>query len=124
MPPVYQPRVVADAVLHAITHPQPRVVVGGGGKTLELVHRVAPRLGATILLRAGKVVGKQRTDRPDDGNDNLFTPSSGAGAVEGVFGQRAKSTSLYTSLFEQHPNRARALLAGAALLAAARLGRR
>jgi short-subunit dehydrogenase len=126
VPPIYQPRVVADAVLKAISHPQPRMVVGGGGKMLEMVHRVAPRSAATLLLRIGKTVEKQRTDRPDDGTDNLFTASTGPGAVEGSFGQRAKSTSLYTTALEQHPDRIRALLAAGSLLGvtALRRGRR
>lgn len=117
VPPVYQPRVVAEAVLYAIEHPQPRVVVGGAGKALDVVQRVAPRVASDLLLRLGGVVRKQRTERPDDGTDNLFTPSSGPGEVDGVYGQRAKSTSLYTSVLEQHPNRIRALLAAGALLA-------
>ncbi len=116
IPPIYQPRVVAEAILHAAVHPQPRMVVGGGGKMLELVHRIAPRSAGTLLLRAGKVVQKQRTDRPDDGSDNLFSPSTGPGAAEGTFGQRAKSSSLYTAALEQHPERIRAVLAGAAVL--------
>ncbi|WP_100497890.1 SDR family oxidoreductase [Geodermatophilus chilensis] len=126
VPPIYQPRVVADAVLRAISHPQPRMVVGGGGKMLELVHRLAPRSAATLLLRVGKTVEKQRTDRPDDGSDNLFTASTGPGAVEGSFGQRAKSTSLYTTALEQHPGRIRALLTAGGLLGitALRRGRR
>jgi short-subunit dehydrogenase len=123
VPPVYQPRVVAEAVLRAISHPQPRMVVGGGGKMLELVHRVAPRSAATLLLRVGKTVQKQRTDRPDDGTDNLFTASTGPGAVEGSFGQRAKSTSVYTTVLEQDPQRIRALLATGAVLGVAALRR-
>jgi short-subunit dehydrogenase len=124
VPPIYQPRVVADAVLRAISHPQPRMVVGGGGKMLELVHRIAPRSAATLLLRVGKTVQKQKTDRPDAGTDNLFTASTGPGAVEGSFGQRAKSTSVYTTVLEQHPQRIRALLAAGAVLGVAALRRR
>jgi short-subunit dehydrogenase len=126
VPPIYQPRVIADAVLHAISHPQPRMVVGGGGKMLEMVHRIAPRLAPTLLLRVGRTVQKQKTDRPDVGTDNLFSTSTGPGAVEGSFGQRAKSTSLYTTALEQHPGRIRALLATGAVLGvtALRRGRR
>lgn len=126
VPPIYQPRVVAEAVLHAVHHPQPQVVVGGGGKMLELVHRFAPRQAGTLLLRYGKVVEKQRTDRPDNGTDNLFTASTGPGVVEGSFGEPAKSTSLYTTALEQHPGRIRALLTAGSLLGitALRRGRR
>ncbi|TDB76918.1 SDR family oxidoreductase [Micromonospora sp. KC723] len=124
IPPIYQPRVVAEAVRHAIVHPQPRTLVGSGAKLLELVHRAAPRLTGAVLLRAGRVVDKQHSDRPDDDADNLFTPSVGPGSTDGAFGQHAKSTSLYTSVLEHHPHRLRALAAGAALLAVAALRRR
>ncbi|TDB80756.1 SDR family oxidoreductase [Micromonospora sp. KC721] len=124
IPPIYHPRVVAEAVRHAIVHPQPRMLVGGGAKLLELVHRAAPRLAGTLLLTAGRVVDKQHSGRPDDGVDNLFAPSVGPGDTDGAFGQRVKSTSLYTTLLEQHPHRLRALAAGATVLAVTALRRR
>jgi hypothetical protein len=68
------------------------------------------------LLGPGKAWSKQRTSTPDDGVDNLFTASTGSGAVEGDFGSQAKSSSLYTELFELHPQRIRFALAAAALL--------
>jgi short-subunit dehydrogenase len=123
MPPIYQPRVIAEAVLHAITNPQPQMVVGGGGKMLQMVHRVAPRTAATLLLKFGKVVQKQRSDQPDSDTDNLFSASTGAGAVQGSFGEKAKSTSLYTTVLEQHPGRIRILLTAGGLLAATVLRR-
>ena len=125
MPPVYQPRVVAEAVVRAITNPQPQMVVGGGGKMLELVHRIAPRSAASLLVRHGKVVQNQRTDTPDNGSghDNLFAPSTGPGAVEGSFGQHAKSTSIYTTALEQRPGRVRGLLVAGAVLGVAVLRR-
>ncbi len=119
VPPIYQPRVVADAVLHAADHPQAEMVVGGGGKGLEMLQRLAPRTAGSVLLRAGKVVQKQRSDQPDDGTDNLFEPSRGPGHTDGQFGQTSKSTSLYTTHLEQHPDRIRLLLALAAASAVA-----
>ncbi len=110
VPPIYEPRVVADAILHAAEHPQAEVVVGGGGKGLELLQRVAPRTAGAILLKAGKVVEKQRTSEPDDGTDNLFQASAGRGRTDGQFGQKSKSTSLYTTHLEQHPERIRLLI--------------
>lgn len=124
LPPVYQPRVVADAVLAAMERPQSMMVVGGAGKILEVLHRLAPRCAATILLRVSKPVRKQQSNQPDDGRDNLFTASTGPGAVDGSFGQKAKSSSVYTSVLEQHPWRIRLLLSLGALGAVAALRRR
>lgn len=123
VPPVYQPSVVAEAVVHTITDPQPQMVVGGGGKMMELLHRIAPRSAASLLVRHGKVVQNQRTDTPDNGTDNLFSPSTGPGAVEGSFGRHAKSTSIYTTALEQHPGRVRGLLVAGAVLGVAVLRR-
>jgi NAD(P)-dependent dehydrogenase (short-subunit alcohol dehydrogenase family) len=123
VPPIYEPSVVAGALLALAQRPQDEVVVGGGGKMLTLVERFAPRLADQLLLGPGKAWSKQRTPQPPDGADNLFTASSGPGAVEGSFGSTAKSTSLYTELFELHPERIRVGLA-VALLAGYRALRR
>jgi NAD(P)-dependent dehydrogenase (short-subunit alcohol dehydrogenase family) len=116
VPPIYEPSVVAGAVLAVAQRPQDEVVVGGGGKMLTLVERFAPRLANQVLLGPGKAWSKQRTSTAADGVDNLFTPSTGSGAVDGDFGSRAKSSSLYTELLELHPQRIRMALAAAALL--------
>jgi NAD(P)-dependent dehydrogenase (short-subunit alcohol dehydrogenase family) len=116
VPPIYEPSVVAGALLALAQRPQDEVVVGGGGKMLTLVERFAPRLADQLLLGPGKAWSKQRTSQPTGGVDNLFTPSSGPGAVEGSFGSTAKSTSLYTELLELHPERIRVGLAVAGLV--------
>jgi NAD(P)-dependent dehydrogenase (short-subunit alcohol dehydrogenase family) len=116
VPPVYEPSVVATAILAVAQHPQDEVVVGAGGKMLTLVERFAPRLADSLLLGPGRTWSKQRTCEEDDGGDNLFTASTGPGAVDGRFGARAKSSSLYTEVFELHPQRIRLALAAAGLL--------
>jgi short-subunit dehydrogenase len=124
IPPIYQPSVVADAILHAAEHPQAEVVVGGGGKTLDVIQRLAPRSAGWLMLRFGKAVDKQRSKKPDDGTDNLFTPSTGPGSVEGTYGQHAKSTSIYTTTLEQYPHRIRILLGAVSVLGLSLLRRR
>jgi hypothetical protein len=116
VPPIYEPSVVAGAILAVARRPQAEVVVGGGGKVLTLVERVAPRMADKLLLGPGKAWSKQRTDEPDDGVDNLFQPSTGPGAVTGEFSATAKSSSIYTEVFELHPERIRYALAAVALL--------
>ena len=116
VPPIYEPSVVASAILAVAQHPQHEVVVGAGGKMLTLVERLAPRLADQLLLGPGKTWSKQRTSEADDGVDNLFTASSGTGSAHGDFGSKAKSSSLYTEVFELHPQRIRLALAAAGLL--------
>ena len=123
IPPVYEPRTVAEAILAAAEHPRRDVYVGGAGKLLTLAQRVSPALLDRYMLQDGRAVEQQRTDEPDDGRDNLFAPLAGTGSATGEFGRRSQTTSLYTRVLGLHPNRERAVVA-AALVGAVALGRR
>ncbi|HEX8415972.1 MAG TPA: SDR family oxidoreductase, partial [Methylobacterium sp.] len=61
-PPIYDPREVAVAILHAAEHPQRDIYVGGGGRVMSTVQAMAPR----AFDRIGRLmVGQQvRTERP------------------------------------------------------------
>ncbi len=126
IPPIYEPRVVAEAILAVAEQPRREVVVGGGGKALALVERVSPRFLDWFMLGPGKAFEKQQTKQPDDGEDNLFAPMDGAGSATGEFGSKSKSTSLFTQKLELHPERQRRLLAatGLAVLGLVRRGGR
>jgi short-subunit dehydrogenase len=115
IPPVYEPRVVAETILFAAEHPRRTIVAGGSGKLLVQAEKLSPTLLDWYLLQNERGFTQQRTDQPDDGQDNLFAPMSGTGSATGEFGQRAQATSLYTRHLELHPNRKRAL--NAAVLA-------
>jgi NAD(P)-dependent dehydrogenase (short-subunit alcohol dehydrogenase family) len=123
IPPVYEPRVVAEAILFAAEHPRRDIVVGGAGKMLDVMERISPSLVDRFMLARGQMFEKQKTDQPDNGQDNLFEPVGGTGSTTGDFGRNSKSTSIYTRYLEQHPNRKRALL-GAATAGAVALVRR
>ncbi len=126
IPPVYEPRVVAEAILFAAEHPRREIVVGGGGKMLTVMERLSPSLIDRLMLARCQGFRQQMTDCPDDGEDNFFSPMDGNASVTGEFGRRSKSTSLYTRHLEQYPNRKRALLTATVLGAAAlvrRVGR-
>jgi NAD(P)-dependent dehydrogenase (short-subunit alcohol dehydrogenase family) len=127
LPPVYEPRVVAAAILSLAERPVSRVFVGVGARLLDAAQRLSPALADWLLLGPGRVIENQRTDRPDDGRDNLDEPSTGPGLATGQFGQRSKSTSLYTALLGMHPVRGRiaaAVMVGGGLAAVRWLGRR
>lgn len=117
VPPVYEPRVVAEAICHAAEHGGREIVVGGWGKLLIMGQRLSPSLLDRYMLQGGRSFEQQKTERPDDVRDNLFEPSTGPGPTTGEFGEGSKSTSLYTTYLELHPNRKRiiaaALLVGA-----------
>lgn len=117
VPPIYQPRMVADAILHAAEHPTREIIAGGAGRLILLGNRLAPRLTARLV--APTAFTGQRTDIPksvDDPN-NLFAPTPMYDRVEGDFGHMAMKSSLYTRL-RMRPM-ARALSALAAMSVAA-----
>lgn len=117
IPPVYEPRVVAKAIVGAAQRPVRQVFAGGAGRLLEIGQRISPALVDWYLLGPGRIVDKQKTEEPDDGRDNLDQPSEGSGRPTGRFGRGSKSTSLYTQVLGLHPVRAR--IASAAAVAAA-----
>ena len=127
IPPIYEPRVVAEAILFAAEHPRRDIVVGGGGKLLTVMERVSPSLVDWYMLQGGRMFKQQQTSQPDEGRDNLILPSNGtgseSGSTTGEFGQESHAASPLTRYLELHPNRKRVLF-GAALVGAAALVRR
>jgi NAD(P)-dependent dehydrogenase (short-subunit alcohol dehydrogenase family) len=115
-PPIYQPRIVADAILHAAEHPVRDLVVGGAAKALLTSQAISPRLVDALMKRIG--FGIHYTDEPksEEAPDNLFAPIEGHDTVEGSFSNRAHSTSFQTWL-ELHPTAKWSAVAGASLLA-------
>jgi short-subunit dehydrogenase len=117
IPLVYEPRVVADAIVAAAEKPVRQVFAGGAGRLLEAAQRLSPALVDWYLLGLGRTVDNQRTTRPDDGRDNLDEPSRAPGRTTGHFGRWSMSTSRYTTMFGLHPVRGR-ILAGVVLAGA------
>jgi short-subunit dehydrogenase len=115
IPPVYEPRVVAEAIARLAERPQRQVVVGGSGKALVTGQRLSPGLLDRYMTWRRQMVTQQMTDEPDDGVDNFYAPVAGTGSVEGDFGERSKGASLYTRYLEMSPNRKRAALVLAVL---------
>lgn len=111
-PPVYDPSLVAEAILYAATHPVRELSVGGASAALAAIERISPRLLDLPL----KLVGypAQRDDTIDAGAapDNLWAGTVGPGSVDG--GYNGRSFSLYSWLRLTPAGRG-AVVAGAAL---------
>lgn len=120
-PPVYDPGIVAEAIVFAAEHPRKEIVIGGGGKMLTLLDRFFPSVTDRMMTTGGVMFRAQKSRRPKRTPDNFDRPSA-THRVRG--GYRAFRRSLYTRLFEQHPNLRRAVAAGLAMGAAALLVRR
>ncbi len=110
VPPIYQPEVVAEALLHVAEHPIRDVVAGGAGKLITAMGRFFPAFADWYMVQNGRLWKQQLTNRPADQKDNLFSPMPGSGEKYGEFTQRSKPRSLYTRYLGLHPNRERALI--------------
>jgi short-subunit dehydrogenase len=111
-PPVYNPDLVADAILHAAEHPVRDLFVGGGAKLMSVMGRYTPRIADKYMestLISGTHSGRPRESR----GDALYAPSFG-GEEKGNYQGLARSTSVYTSA-AMHPVLAGALGLGATL---------
>jgi NAD(P)-dependent dehydrogenase (short-subunit alcohol dehydrogenase family) len=97
-PPVYQPGVVADAILHSAEEAPREMVAGGAGKGMLLGQRLSPRLMDALMVRGG--FGSQMTDQPKSAADpdGLFAPMEGQDRAEGEFGEQALHRSYLTWL--------------------------
>lgn len=95
-PPVYAPEVVADAILHCAEHPRRDLVVGGAGKLLTFLDRIAPSLGDTIMART--MAKAQRSDKPKGENDSLFLAPLVEGHERGPHHAMTFERSLYTKM--------------------------
>lgn len=115
---VYEPIVVAAAIVEAARRPVRRVYAGFVGRLLDAGQRISPRLMDWYLSKPGDAIAGQRTDRPDEGVDNLFTASTGPGRTTGDFGAGSKSTSIYTRVLAPHPVAGRVAFATGLALAA------
>jgi short-subunit dehydrogenase len=113
LPPIYQPRVVADAILFAAEHPTRELVVGSAARVGIFAKHVAPRLVDAVLARVG--VRLQHTSEPKTAAtpNNLWAPLPDDHRIQGDFGAESRSWSAYTFLMT-HPG-ARYLATGAAL---------
>jgi short-subunit dehydrogenase len=127
IPPIYEPRVVAETIVSVAGRPVRQVFAGGAGKAMEAAQRLSPALVDWYLLGPGRIFQNQKSEKPDANQENLFQSSTGLGRSTGQFSEKSKSTSLYTQVIGLHPARGRlaatALLAGT-ILALRRIGRR
>ena len=99
-PPVYSPKVVASAMLHAAENPTRELVVGGSGRSLialvQFLPRVADRLLETMFFKTA--VDRSRPPRETEA---LHKPGDGGHTLGDQEGYMLK-TSAYTAA-RKHP---------------------
>ena len=114
---MYDPRLVAEAILFAAEHPRRQLYVGGYGFTLSLLARLFPRITDRIM-EFGMVRAQQSPHDPGDpaARDNLYAPKKD-GAIDGSQQHSVRRRSRFLQA-QQHPAAASALVAAAGLAGA------
>jgi hypothetical protein len=94
-PPVYDPSIVAEAILFCAEHPRRDLIVGGGGKmtaAMQRVPRVADRYMRATMFNQQKRQQPSRAER----DDSLYEPQGG-GRERGNYPGMVRQRSLYTT---------------------------
>jgi len=122
-PPLYDPRLVADAILFACENSRRQLYIGGGGYMVSLAGRLAPRLTDKLMEGLGVEVQQKASDPGDPAKrDNLYEPRSD-GEIDGGQQAHVRRTSLLLEA-QKHPLITPLLLGFAGVGALAALSRR
>ena len=98
VPPIYQPEPFAAAVLHCCEHPIRELPIGWGAQKALWGQKISPRAGDLMLRRMGWKSQHTAKPKPLDAPDNLFEPMPGDPGAHGRFDDRARSSTIWTSL--------------------------
>jgi NAD(P)-dependent dehydrogenase (short-subunit alcohol dehydrogenase family) len=98
VPPIYQPEPFAAAVLHCCEHPIRELPIGWGAQKALWGQKISPRAGDLMLRRMGWKSQHTAEPKPLDAPDNLFEPMPGDPGAHGRFDNRARSSTIWTSL--------------------------
>jgi NAD(P)-dependent dehydrogenase (short-subunit alcohol dehydrogenase family) len=96
VPPIYQPEIVAAAILHCAERPQRELPVTWSAQKLLWGQKLSPRAGDLVLLRSGWRDQTTGEPKPVDSPDNLWETVPGDPGAHGRFGDRVKASSRWT----------------------------
>ncbi|MGI0488730.1 SDR family oxidoreductase [Pantanalinema rosaneae CENA516] len=117
IPPYYDPKLVAKAILYTAEHPTRDFIVGDVGRVLDIVQRISPSLVDAILLWVGFPL--QHTNQPKTADDphNLYEPVPLNDRVDGDFSHLVIPS--LTDWFDRNPFVKGVAIAGMAVSAIA-----
>jgi NAD(P)-dependent dehydrogenase (short-subunit alcohol dehydrogenase family) len=97
VPPVYQPEVVAEAVLRVAEHPERELPVTWGAQKLLWGQKLSPRAADLVLRRNGWQGQTTGEPKAVGSPDNLWQPIPGDPGSHGRFDDRARGSSAWTA---------------------------
>ncbi|MCC5645297.1 SDR family oxidoreductase [Nostoc sp. CHAB 5824] len=86
IPPYYEPKLVADAILYVAEHPTRDYLVGDVAKILDLVQRISPPLVDSLLLLVGFKLQHSSEPKSEDASNNFYQPVAEDDRVNGDYG--------------------------------------
>ncbi len=101
IPPYYQPRLVADAIIYAAEHPTRDLIVGDVGKILDVLQRLSPSLLDSLLLLIGFQFQQTNELKSEDAADNLYEAIAENDHIEGDFSHLVIPS--VTDWLDRHP---------------------
>lgn len=115
VPPIFQPEVAAEAIVHAAERPPREMSVGFSTVLALLADKFAPGLADYYLARTG--YDAQQTEEPEDPDRpfNLWEPVAGDVGAHGAFDARAHGYSLQLWANTHRPQLAAASVAAAGI---------
>jgi short-subunit dehydrogenase len=114
--PVYAPEVVAETILRCAERRFREVTVGGGGRMLTVIGRVAPRTMDVYMERSLFEQQKDKSGRVQT-RDSLYYPTHG-GKASGPYEGHVMRSSMYTRAVMSDFTRALPFIAAGAVIAA------
>lgn len=120
-PPVYDPKEVAYAILHAAQNSVRDIYVGGGGKMMSSTNKYAPKL--MDKLSENFIAGEEVTDQPAKHHKGTLYKHGEGGKVDGNYPGMIRTTSYYTRA-ALSPVLTGSVLAAAGLAALALIGKK
>ncbi len=97
VPPIYQPEVVAEAILHCCERPERELPVTWAAQRLLWGQKLSPRAGDLVLLRTGWRDQTTGEPKPVDSPDNLYETIGVDPGARGRFDRQAKGSSAWTA---------------------------
>ena len=97
VPPIYQPEIVANAILYVAMRPQRELPVTWASQKLLWGQKLSPRAGDLVLLRTGWKGQTTGAPKPVDAPDNLWETVPGDPGAHGPFDAVARRSSAWTA---------------------------
>jgi NAD(P)-dependent dehydrogenase (short-subunit alcohol dehydrogenase family) len=85
IPPYYDPRLVADAILYVAEHPTRDFLVGDVSRILNALQRLSPELVDSLLLLVGFPLQHTNEPKSPEDSNNLYEPVPTDTRVDGDF---------------------------------------